>query len=332
MDKIIGIYKITNIINNKSYIGQSIDIERRFKEHKESNRTSKYLRRAINKYGLNNFTFEILEECDEKDLSEKEKFWIKYYDSVPPKGYNLTKGGDGGNTFQYLSKEELQKTKERISQVTTGEKNGFYGKHHTEKTKEYLRKINKGKVMSEETKKKLSQSLQGHYMPESAKDKISKATKKQWENEAFRNLMRHTHKGNEYAKGNKWNVGRIDVYNPKTHEHKRIFSKDLSTYINNGYIKGVPPDDKRHNPNIKRCSETSLVGVCYNKKENKWLAYISYKKNRYGIKLFIDKKDAIKHRQYLENILLKILDSNIDIEKINFKESFKTGSIVLYGD
>ena len=89
----IGIYKITNKINGKSYIGQSIDIERRWREHKKNIGSSKnplYL--DFKKYGLENFSFEILEECKVKDLDEKEIYWIKRYDSHN-KGYNLTDGG-----------------------------------------------------------------------------------------------------------------------------------------------------------------------------------------------------------------------------------------------
>lgn len=92
----IGIYKITNKINNKCYIGQSTNIERRWAEHQ--NKYHKYpdraLYRAFNKYGLENFIFEIIEECEDTQLNDKEKYWIQYYNSYH-NGYNLTLGGDG---------------------------------------------------------------------------------------------------------------------------------------------------------------------------------------------------------------------------------------------
>lgn len=98
----IGIYKITNKINNKSYIGQSKNIEKRFDNHKqrafvntENNKEyDKALYRAFRKYGLENFSFEILEECQEKDLLEKEKNWIRELDTFR-NGYNETEGGEG---------------------------------------------------------------------------------------------------------------------------------------------------------------------------------------------------------------------------------------------
>lgn len=91
----IGIYKITNKLNKKAYIGQSIDIKRRWKEHEHnigSNSNSLYL--DFEKYGLKNFTFDILEECKINELNEKEIYWIGYYNTYN-NGYNLTMGWVG---------------------------------------------------------------------------------------------------------------------------------------------------------------------------------------------------------------------------------------------
>lgn len=99
-----GIYKITNKINNKCYIGKSSNIEGRWKYHiKHKNTTSEYnklLYQAFRKYGIENFSFEIIEEINDcKIMNEREKFWIQYYDCYGGnKGYNATPGGDGGVT------------------------------------------------------------------------------------------------------------------------------------------------------------------------------------------------------------------------------------------
>ena len=89
-----GIYKIENQINHKVYIGQSIEIERRFEKHKNAYlHNQKWLiYKAFAKYGLQNFSFDIIEECDRDKLDEREIYWIAFYDSYN-NGYNMTIGG-----------------------------------------------------------------------------------------------------------------------------------------------------------------------------------------------------------------------------------------------
>ena len=108
MEIISGIYKITNLINNKIYIGQSINIYQRWEAHKYTslNKNSKeyniYFHNALRKYGINNFFFEIVELCDKDKLDEREKYWIQYYDSCNRNvGYNESGGGCGYNSERY---------------------------------------------------------------------------------------------------------------------------------------------------------------------------------------------------------------------------------------
>lgn len=113
------IYKITNKVNNKIYIGQVYNktIQDRFNRHiKESSEHSKsYLGRAINKYGANNFICELIDTATSlQELNQKEIYWIKYYNFTDHNiGYNLTPGGDGGNTYLCKSNEELNKIKQK---------------------------------------------------------------------------------------------------------------------------------------------------------------------------------------------------------------------------
>lgn len=95
-----GIYMIKNKINNKVYIGQSVDIERRWEAHKwrcVNDDKHLYLYNAINKYGIENFSFDVVELCDRDELNEKEIYYIKKYHSYiydeKPNGYNMTIGG-----------------------------------------------------------------------------------------------------------------------------------------------------------------------------------------------------------------------------------------------
>lgn len=94
----IGIYKITNTINNKSYIGQSIHIEQRWQEHLYKSSGCSLLKYALHKYGVENFTFEVIEECSQDNLNKREQYWISFYNTFE-EGYNLTRGGDG--TIKY---------------------------------------------------------------------------------------------------------------------------------------------------------------------------------------------------------------------------------------
>lgn len=108
------IYKITNIINGKIYIGQTIqNVKERFYQHCATKCSNEVLNmaihKAIKKYGKSNFTLEVIEEVDKDTLNDREKFWIEYYNSYN-KGYNSTKGGqDGFNHFKILDVEAIIK-------------------------------------------------------------------------------------------------------------------------------------------------------------------------------------------------------------------------------
>ncbi len=92
-----GIYKFTNKLNRKNYIGQSINIEGRYKAHKRNNKSN--FEKAIKKYGIENFDFTIIMECPKENLNYWEKFYVKYYCSNNPDyGYNKTTGGNGSGS------------------------------------------------------------------------------------------------------------------------------------------------------------------------------------------------------------------------------------------
>ena len=100
MSKKIGIYRTTNLSNNKVYIGKSTSVNYRWRKHlwflKRNKHVNKHLQSAFNKYGENQFIFEIIEECSFEELNDKEKYWINLLDSSNPLiGYNKTKGRDG---------------------------------------------------------------------------------------------------------------------------------------------------------------------------------------------------------------------------------------------
>jgi group I intron endonuclease len=102
----IGIYKITNQLNNKIYIGQSIDVQRRLNSHKTEWNLQYPLYQDMYKYGIDNFLFEVLEETPFTELDTREKFYIDYFDSYH-NGYNQTRGGAGRPTPVKLSEKDI---------------------------------------------------------------------------------------------------------------------------------------------------------------------------------------------------------------------------------
>ena len=110
----IYIYKITNKINGKIYIGQHKQTT--IKENVDRYLGSGILiKKAQDKYGKENFTKEIVEYCNEEDVNDREVYWIRFYNSITPNGYNITKGGQNAATTQgavvYNNGKELKYVK-----------------------------------------------------------------------------------------------------------------------------------------------------------------------------------------------------------------------------
>lgn len=162
-----GIYKITNLINNKIYIGQSVNIEVRFTQHKNfeynlRQHPSSHLYKAMKKYGIENFSFEIIEKCKVIELDDKEIYWIKFYDSRY-NGYNETDGGGGAKApvvqydkdgnfikiFDSVTQAEflLGKLKQmNIAKACAGicyESGGFQWRYHKDVKDNYMKNIGK---------------------------------------------------------------------------------------------------------------------------------------------------------------------------------------------
>ena len=114
-----GIYKITNNINNHCYIGQSICIEKRWKAHRiastnpNDEQYNAPLYQAFRKYGIENFTWEVLEETTDDLLDEKEIYYINLYNSFK-EGYNQTPGGRSGGGGRTLSSHEVEEIQAKL--------------------------------------------------------------------------------------------------------------------------------------------------------------------------------------------------------------------------
>jgi group I intron endonuclease len=173
------IYKTTNLINGKIYVG------------KDTNDNPNYLgsgiilKNAIKKYGIQNFKKEILENCNTiKDLNEREKYWIKKYNTLDKQiGYNISLGGDGGDLFsnnpnkenirkKYIkanknkcigmrrSDESKQKMKLNHADFN-GKGNPFYGKTHAEKTIKKIKIIQSNRNWNNKISKSIKEKING---------------------------------------------------------------------------------------------------------------------------------------------------------------------------
>lgn len=179
----IGIYIITNEINNKVYVGQvgkgNNTIINRINGHYRSLIKNKHrnlhLQKSWNKYillyGEESFTFDILEIVENKNLlDDREKYWIEYYEADNPLyGYNKTKGGEGG-----IPNEE---TKQKISNSLKGRKQPTkYIQYRKEGLKQSW-KQRKNRNQSKETKQKISNTLKNRILSNEHKKNISNAQK-----------------------------------------------------------------------------------------------------------------------------------------------------------
>lgn len=122
----IGIYKITNKTSGKSYIGQSNDIARRFKEHQRGRIETRIpVDVAINKYGFDAFTYTIIEECSIDQLNTQEEYWIKFY-NTKTFGYNCSDGGNQQSIGENNGRAKMTETDIKKVRIA-------YAQHSTQK-------------------------------------------------------------------------------------------------------------------------------------------------------------------------------------------------------
>ena len=159
-----GIYCIENLINHKKYIGQSVDIPNRWSHHKNELNSNMhfndYLQKSWNKYGADNFSFYVLEYCAIDQLDNLEVYYIDLYSTLNrDSGYNLTSGGSFNKKYSDETRRKISdslkghkvsaESRVKISENHadfSGEKNGMYGRRHSESAKQKVGLANKGKI------------------------------------------------------------------------------------------------------------------------------------------------------------------------------------------
>ena len=254
------IYETTNLINGKKYIGKKKSSKFLGEKYLGSGIA---LKRAVNKYGKENFSIRILEEInkneDYKYLSDREIYYIELFDAVnSPKFYNNSYGGEnegweGVNKAVkenpklngMYGKHHSEKTKRLISKQVgrnqQGENNAFYGKHHSEKSLEKIRWKN-SKSYNQRCKNISIATKLAMQKPE-VKEKMIRAMK---EGKANLDLIWVNDSKNEYQidrkelyKYNNYNVGRLErVWINKDGKSKFILKNKLNEFIEQGYKLG----------------------------------------------------------------------------------------------
>lgn len=242
-----GIYIIRNLVNNKIYIGQSVDIKRRWQEHLRSGQPEKYnkkslrdantpIHRAMQKYGVNNFSIQILEVCSKENLNSKEKYWIKIFNATNKNfGYNITNGGQDNFALSHEQHSQAKLSQKQVNEII-----------------ELLRNSN---LSLSEISKKYSN--------------ISKATLsminqgKTWKNKNLIYPIRQTYKGSKGSKNPRARFTEEEVM-----ELRKMYSQGLT-------LKNIPEKYK------KIASDSAITAIFYgktykhlpiwDKKEKKWI-------------------------------------------------------------
>jgi group I intron endonuclease len=182
------LYIITNVVNKKIYIGQTVSPKVRWSRHKSDakyNKGNLHLSNSIIKYGVQNFNFDIIAQCKTlEDSDETEKWLIKHHNATNKDiGYNKSPGGQGKRPMSYETKQKLsaslkgkpshmkgkhhtKETKDLLSSLLKGRPGTMTGKHHTKETKDLLSEINTGNKPDRANLEKRSKSMIGKNLGE----------------------------------------------------------------------------------------------------------------------------------------------------------------------
>lgn len=214
------VYVIKNLVNGKAYVGQTKNPSSRKRSHfycaKDSDKhqtkrcNQRPLYRAIRKYGEENFLFEILEECDDSIINEREQYWVAQLDSFnPEKGYNLTRGGNQNFEFSDETRKKIgdlwrghkqtpEHIQHRVESYNANSKNHKSRRHPQRKRSEEERKalsIRQKKLMTPEMRERISQRVKESMKDPALRQKLSELAKERMKDSAVRQNLSEKFKG-----------------------------------------------------------------------------------------------------------------------------------------
>jgi group I intron endonuclease len=236
-----GIYLIKNTINNKVYVGSAVNIDRRWSQHKhylkEGKHHSEHLQKAWDKYGEQNFTFDIIEEVSNPEhLLAYEQVYLDYYKSYEgDRGYNICKVAG--------SSLGMKHTEETINK-RSGKNHPFYGKKRllSDEARKKISEANKHRIISEETRqkmrdrkyseetrKKMSEARKGkkYLWSEEGRKKISEAAKRREISEETRKKISKGNKGKTISEEHKKKLSEANKGKITSEETKRKLSEAM---------------------------------------------------------------------------------------------------------
>lgn len=249
-----GIYQLVNQVNGKRYIGSAIDLYDRerchYKDFKKGVHRNNYLQKAYNKYGKDNFKFEILLHCSKENLLFYEQRAIDAYD-FRNELYNIAP--IAGNSLGIKRSDE---TRGKISQSRKGEKSWLYGKPGitrgrklSEEHKGKLSKAGKGRKLSEEHKRKIGLAHKGCKHTEESKEKVSKAKKGKKLSEEHKKSISEGQKGHIVTLETRKKIGEAHKGRKYPEEIKEKHYKPVKAYI---YKTGEFVGEYK---SLKKCTE-----------------------------------------------------------------------------
>jgi group I intron endonuclease len=237
-----GIYLINHKPSGRKYVGQSIDVARRFTDHKRGKEPT-LISRAINKYGVDEFEFTLLEECPQEDLDRREREFITSLNTLHPRGFNMTEGGQTSQGFapavrQALSEKMRERMRDpdykqkvieavRTREITEGyretQRRGTIKQFEDPTNREKHANLTKAQMADPKARSRISETLKKHFKdpenrkrcatrvgsspPEDVRERIGAGSKRAWDNLGPEERKRRAEKGWETRRKNRIEQG-----------------------------------------------------------------------------------------------------------------------------